>query len=126
MNLDKYKFATIFFSGVLLTSVILGCFIMGQNFSTMDMEQGTKSSECCGSNAFSFTNHLGPNTQYTLASGNLALIVINFILAVVIFLYIKSDTFANYYLIKDRYGGFKLFCKFTLLFKKGILHPKLY
>jgi hypothetical protein len=125
MKLNKFKFATFFFIGVLTTSIILGCFIMIQDFSAMEMKHGAKSSECCGSSAASFINHLGPNTQYTLAS-SMALVVINFIFAVVIFLYLKSDVFANYYLIKDRYGGFKLFYKFTLLFSTGILHPKLY
>ena len=124
MNLNK--FTTFAFIGILLTSIVFGCFIMSQNFSTMDMEHNAKSSECCGSGTSNFINHLGPNIQYTLASDNITLIVINFILAVIIFLYIRSDVFANYYLIKDRYGGFKLFYKFTLLFKKGILHPKLY
>lgn len=124
MNSNKYKFAIISFIGVLMTSIILGCFIMGENFFTMD--HSDKSAECCNTGISSFINHLGPSTQYTLASSDMSLLVINFVLAIIIFLYIKSDIFANYYLIKDRAGGFKLFHKFLFLFKTGILHPKLY
>ena len=125
MNLNKYKFTIYLFIGVLTTSILLGCFIMAQNFSIMEMEHGAQSTDCCDSSASSFINHLSPNTQYTLAN-SILLVFINFILAIVIFAYIKYDIFANYYLIRDRHGGFQLFYKFLILFKTGILHPKIY
>ena len=125
MKLVKNKIIIFSLFIALANLLALGCFFTSQNL--MKHHSSLMSSmECCNIGSFSVSEHVGYNLQYILADGDINLIAINFVLAVIVFLYIKSDILANYFLLRDRYGGFKLFYKFTFLFKTGILHPKLY
>ena len=75
---------------------------------------------------YDFSQHAGYNLQYNVEDSNYLGSNLFSFLFLVIILSLKETKFLNYFLIKDRHGGFKLFDKFILLFKKGILQPKLY
>jgi len=103
----------------------LGCFFTSQAFvSHHNME--SSSMECCGAGDYQFNNHAGYNLQYSVTYNTYGFINLLIFFILVSVLFFKEVIFLNYYLIKDRYGGFKLFDKFILLFKKGIINPKLY
>lgn len=123
-----FKFNKILIISLFVTLInlfALGCFFAGQNLEKHHIDNG-KTMECCGAGEYTITDHAGYNLQYSLNTINYAPLnlLILFVLGAVLFL--QERYIFNYYLIKDRYGGFKLFYKFILLFKKGIIHPKIY
>lgn len=122
------KFNKILIISLFITLINLfavGCFFASQNLAKQHIDDG-KTMECCGAGEYTITDHAGYNLQYSLSTINYAPLnlLILFVLGAVLFL--QKEYFFNYFVIKDRYGGFKLFYKFTLLFKKGIIHPKIY
>jgi hypothetical protein len=102
----------------------LGCFFTSQ--SLMNSHNNMASMECCNMGTYNYSEHAGYNLQYNLVNNVYPQINFISVLFLAIFFIFKDNNFLSYCLVKDRYGGFKLFYKFLLLFKTGILHPKLY
>ncbi|MFA6307284.1 MAG: hypothetical protein WCS88_01150 [Patescibacteria group bacterium] len=125
MKLVKNKIIIFSLFIALANLFVLGCFFTSSDFNNTH-DNTMPAMECCNMGAYSFSEHVGYDLQYMLSEVGINLWGINFILAVIIFLYIKFDILSNYFLLRDRYGGFKLFYKFTFLFSNGILHPKIY
>ena len=117
-------FITILFCGFLL-SFMFGCLWAAQSAMAGDM----MSAECCNMQTLKNSEHSNHNLPFILSSNNL----LQFIIFAVLFIFAiqnkKSNNFSfkKYYLvIRDRYGGFRLFGNFVFLFSRGILHPKIY
>ena len=125
MKLARNKIIILSLFIALANLFALGCFFIGQSLHS-DHHQTMSSMKCCTMGAYNETEHAGYNFQYNISNG--ASVSLNLILfSVVLALFILKETkFSNYYLVKDRYGGFKLLHKFLFLFKTGILHPKIY
>ncbi|MFA6466680.1 MAG: hypothetical protein WCV71_02365 [Patescibacteria group bacterium] len=109
----------------LINLFALGCFFTSQKLSHAHHD-AMVSSTCCDIGVYDFSQHAGYNLQYDISGNTYLGSNLILFLSLVIILSLKETKFLNYYLIKDRHGGFKLFDKFILLFKKGILQPKLY
>ncbi|OGY94348.1 MAG: hypothetical protein A2406_02950 [Candidatus Komeilibacteria bacterium RIFOXYC1_FULL_37_11] len=109
----------------LVNLLAVGCFFAGQ--SLMDTHDHTPMvSECCSISSSDSSEHVGYGLEYNLTDIDYLLLNVGLLVALMLVVYVKEINFLNYYTIKDRYGGFKLFYKFILLFKKGILNPKIY
>jgi len=125
MKLVRNRIIIISLFVALVNLFALGCFFTSQDFHN-NHDRAMSSMECCGIGSLNSNDHAGYNLQYNLIDNTyqaLNLIVFSFL---IIILYLKEIELSGYYLAKDRYGGFKLFYKFLLLFKLGILHPKIY
>jgi len=103
----------------------LGCFFTNQALSNHNNNSMSEMA-CCNLGTYNFSDHAGYNLQYNLSGISYPLLNLILFFILVAFLTLKEIDCPNYYLVKDRYGGTKLFYKFILLFKTGILHPKLY
>lgn len=103
----------------------LGCFFTSQKLLHTHHD-AMASSACCNIGVYDFSQHAGYNLQYDISGNNYLALNLILFLSLVIILSVRETDFLNYYLIKDRHGGFKLFDKFIILFKKGIIQPKLY
>ena len=125
MKLRRNK--TIIFSlfVALVNLFALGCFFTGQNLHS-NHSGAMSSRDCCASASYNISDHAGYNLQSNLANGDYLALNLTLFLSLLILFISRDSVFLSYYLVKDRYGGFKLFDKFTLLFKTGILQPKLY
>ena len=120
---SKIVIFSLFISLVNLLAV--GCFFAGQ--SLMDThDHNAMASECCSIGSSNSSEHVGYGLEYNLIDVNYLLLNVGLLVFLILAIYLKEINFLNYYTIKDRYGGFKLFYKFILLFKKGILNPKIY
>jgi len=109
----------------LINLFALGCFFTSQSLAHA-YDNSMNLMECCDMGAYNFSEHTGYGLEVNLIDSSYAQLNLIFIIFLITAFYFKENKVLNYFLIKDRYGGFKLFYKFTLLFKKGILHPKLY
>lgn len=103
----------------------LGCFFTSQKLSHAHHDPMANST-CCDIGVYDFSEHAGYNLQYDISGNSYLVLNLILFLSLVIILSVRETDFLNYYLIKDRHGGFKLFDKFIILFKKGIIQPKLY
>ena len=110
----------------LVNLLAVGCFFAGQSLMTSH-DHMAMASECCSIGNNDSSEHIGYGLQYNLVDTDyLPLNVGLFLFLILPIFLLKEINFLNYYTIKDRYGGFKLFYKFILLFKTGILNPKIY
>ena len=126
MFLAKNNFSIVSVIVMLVFSFALGCFLISQSIFKA-VHSGMDNAECCNSSMVSLTNHGIHDTQYTVVGGDILDFVLSLVLAIVVFVYTKDNRLVDYYsLIREKYGGFKLFYKFTLLFKTGLLHPKIF
>lgn len=125
MNSRFNKVIIISLAIALINLFALGCFFVEQGLERHHQGE-TSSMECCGIGDYQFSGHAGYNLQYSLSAVNYGFINLFTFFVLLVCLFLFKAEFFNYYLIKDRYGGFRLFYKFILLFRKGIIHPKIY
>ncbi len=127
MKQNKNKLiVSILITGLFVCSV-LGCVFALQNSTMMHGEHSSSIAQCCNMDqVFGGTIHNMPS----ILGNNVFQILL--LLGVGLYIFLKDNytehsfTKAYYYKIRDKHGGFKLFCYFILLFSKGILHPKIY
>ena len=125
MKLTRNKIIIFSLFIALVNLFALGCFFAGQSLAHSNHDT-MSSMECCNVGTYNSSEHAGYGLQYNTVDSSYPQLNLILFVSLIIIYYLKEKQFLNYYLIKDRYGGFKLFYKFILLFKKGILHPKLY
>lgn len=122
------KFITTFLIFGFLVSSVLACVLAFQN-SSMPMAHDNQSNmaACCDSGyMLGSSDH---TTPFILNNTGLQFLLLVF---VSVYLFVRNNnlaneySFKNYFKVRDRYGGFKLFYYFIALFSRGILHPKTY
>ena len=127
MELKKHNLLVYILLVGLLASAVFGCIYYAQTMLTMNMGSSTTMSECCDAGAlFMEANHNVP----LIMGGSFQLLFL--ILAATIYLLVRSHRIennyntSNYIKVKYRYGGFNIFNNFITIFRKGIIHPKIY
>ncbi|MBD3311118.1 MAG: hypothetical protein GF349_01310 [Candidatus Magasanikbacteria bacterium] len=97
-----------------------------QSYNNIDSENGHMSA--CGSGEMSGESCSSHNEMVSVFTQQYLPQLLILLSAVLLFFVIlKIDRFVYYFRqIRDRYGGFLLFNNFIILFKKGILHPRIF
>lgn len=123
----KIKNKLIIFSVMvaMINLLAVGCFFASK--SMMDNYHHTMANQkCCSIGSYDVSQHIGYGLQYNIVSDSYVPLNVGLFLLLIISIYLQETNLFNYYISRDRYGGFKLFNKFILLFRKGLVNPKIY
>lgn len=125
MNLANNKIIIFSIFVALVNLFVLGCFFANQTLS-YHQDSCNIAMDCCNIGSHGSSDHAGYNLQYNVVEKNswqINLPILAFFLSLIV---LKDSKFFSYFLARDKAGGFRLFDKFLILFKKGILNPKTY
>ena len=126
----KNKIFSYFLVVGLLLSFVFGCAMSMQNILHSTVGHDTVMTDCCYLNTQQMGSMDMHNIPFVLISNNVWQVLL--LLGIASYLVFKdkwqtNDELANYWqLIRDRYGGFKIFNKFVYLLAQGIIHPKIF
>lgn len=129
MDFMKNKTLVYILLSGLFISFMFGCALAAGNFFVSNMHN-SHHSECCDDNYLSPFISSSHNITLAFVQNNFVdfFVVLGFyfIFSLLLLNVLYDSKIKNYYSIKDKYGGTRLFYHFVDLFSVGILHPKLF
>lgn len=131
MKVLRNKLVIYFLIFGVLISFAFGCALAAGHFVMKNMHHSAHS-ECCDNDYFTSSfNNASHNLTVALSQNNssgLLLVLSLLFLSVLFFIfsYFNLKIKCYYLSIRDKYGGSGGFDYFIELFKKGVLHPKLF